>query len=215
MLKTDSSIIQPQTLSLLRELMLEPSLESFSLAGGTALALRLGHRNSVDLDLFSMHSFSVQKVEEQLARVFDFQTSGLEEDTLLGFIGKVKVDLIAHKYPLVQRIDFLDKIRFYSLPDIAAMKLNAIARSGQRIKDFLDIFFLLQQFSLNKMIDFYKVKYANSNEMIPLKALIYFEDLDWEMDRPELVSQVSDEALKSRLEEAVIHTDRIFQPLAD
>ena len=66
-----------------------------------------------------------------------------------------------------------------SLQDIIAMKLNAISGSGQRVKDFIDIFYLLQQFSLEQMVGFYKKKYQQYNELIVLKSLVYFDDIDF------------------------------------
>ncbi len=91
-----------------------------------------------------------------------------------------------------------------ALQDITAMKLNAIAVSGQRVKDFTDIFYLLQKFTLEQMIGFYKEKYTQYNELTVLKSLVYFDDIDFS-DWPVLVSEpgLRWETVKKRLETSV------------
>lgn len=87
--------VAPRTLELLKKLESEPSLAAFNLAGGTALALYLGHRKSVDLDLLSPQSFDAKKLEAFLADKYGFRTDFMETDTLKGTIDGVKVDCIA------------------------------------------------------------------------------------------------------------------------
>ena len=65
-----------------------------------------------------------------------------------------------------------------SIEDIIAMKLNAISTSGQRVKDFIDIYFLLDLYSLEEMLSFYKKKYSQYNEVIVLKSITWFEDVE-------------------------------------
>ncbi len=91
-----------------------------------------------------------------------------------------------------------------ALQDITAMKLNAIAVSGQRVKDFIDIFYLLQKFTLEQMVGFYKEKYTQYNELTVLKSLVYFDDIDFS-DWPVLVSEpgLRWETVKKRLETSV------------
>ena len=69
-------------------------------------------------------------------------------------------------------------IRLCSIEDIAAMKLSAITDNGTRIKDFIDLYYLLQHFSLKDIIQFYQAKYQSANTLFALKSISYFNDLD-------------------------------------
>ena len=90
--------VAPETLELLKRLESEPFMDSFSLAGGTALALYLGHRVSVDLDLFTPESFDEKQLEFSLRHKYGFQTKFTAQHTLKGTIGGVKIACIAHRY---------------------------------------------------------------------------------------------------------------------
>lgn len=80
--------------------------------------------------------------------------------------------------PLVDEPVTMENISMLSVEDIIAMKLNAISVSGQRVKDFIDIYYLLDHYSVEKMIGFYKKKYTHYNEINVLKSLCWFEDVD-------------------------------------
>ncbi|MBR1786434.1 MAG: nucleotidyl transferase AbiEii/AbiGii toxin family protein [Paludibacteraceae bacterium] len=154
-----------------------PQMEHFRLVGGTALALQLGHRISVDLDLFSQTPFDAQQLQENLEINHLLQTDYLAKGTVKGEINGVQIDCIEHNYPWIKPLVEEDGIRLASLEDISAMKLNAIAGNGTRIKDFIDVAELSSVFSLNQMLNFYEQKY-NANILIPLKAIIYFDDIN-------------------------------------
>ena len=166
------------TLDLLKQLQNKEYLRGFNLAGGTALALQIGHRTSVDIDLFSDFSFNTAYVLENLTNDFGFNLFFSSINTLRGSIKDVQVDIMAHRYPLIFTPVFLDNISLLSTEDIIAMKLNAITTNGQRVKDFIDIYFLLKKYTLAEMIGFYKRKYADYNEVNVLKSLTWYEDVD-------------------------------------
>lgn len=92
-------------------------------------------------------------------------------------VNNFKVDLVDYSYPLIAPIKKIDNLRLISKEDIAAMKLNAIADRGSK-KDFIDLYFLLQYFSLEEMLKFYKAKYDDGNVFLVLKSLNYFEDAE-------------------------------------
>jgi predicted nucleotidyltransferase component of viral defense system len=96
----------------------------------------------------------------------------------------------------------MDNIRLASLKDIAAMKLNAIQNRGSK-KDFVDIYYLLQQFSLNEILLFHQTKYPNRDSIIALKSLIYFNDAEPQPDC-ELTSPISWGNIKEFLEKEVL-----------
>ena len=170
--------VEPSTLELLIELQGKDYLQGFYLVGGTALALKIGHRKSVDLDLFSNSDFDAGYILENLAVDFQYKLFFSAGNTLKGRIGPVEVDIIAHRYPLIRRPVEIENITMLSVEDIAAMKLNAIAVSGQRSKDFIDVYYLLEEFSMKELISFYKEKYSQHNEVNILKSITWFEDVD-------------------------------------
>lgn len=169
--------IAPRTLELLKRIMLDESLPPFRLVGGTSLALQLGHRISIDLDLFTDESFDEQQVNDILRINYGFETDFIDKETVKGVIEGVRIDCIAHKYHWIYPFSNEEGIRIVSKEDICAMKLNAIAGNGTRIKDFIDIAFLSTYFTLEQMLGFYEEKY-HSNSMMPFKALTYFEDIN-------------------------------------
>jgi len=174
--------VDRSTLDLITGLQSKKYLEGFYLVGGTALALLLGHRRSLDIDLFADSDFDTLLLQEQLFHDFQFSSLFSAKNTLKGSIRNIKVDFIAHRYPLVAEPVVERGINLLSEMDIIAMKLNSIANSGQRAKDFIDIYFLLRKYKLREMISFYRQKYSLNNEMVVVKSLIWFEDAglsDW------------------------------------
>jgi len=207
----DISVIEEITLDLLEGLQKDPALDSFFLVGGTALALQLGHRLSIDLDFFTTESFDIQPLIDHLAAHYSFSLSATSKNTILGFVDQVKVDFITHPYALVEPLVLVEHLRLASLLDIGAMKLNAIANSGERYKDFIDVYYLLERFSLDQLLEAYAQKYLHSSPMIPLKAITYFDDLDMDIDPPVLKMPLEVDAVKERLMAAVESTGRIFR----
>ncbi|MGY0407575.1 MAG: nucleotidyl transferase AbiEii/AbiGii toxin family protein [Polaribacter sp.] len=92
-------------------------------------------------------------------------------------MGTVKIDCITHKYPLVEKIKVENGIRLYSMKDILAMKLSAIIDNGTRLKDFIDIACLSTELTLSVALSSYKHKYKNSNPIVPIQALVYYNDI--------------------------------------
>jgi len=178
MLYTQS--VEPSTLELLRSLQSRDYLKGFNLVGGTALALYLGHRTSIDIVLFSNFSFDPAQLIELIQQDYSLQLYSTAPDTLKGSIKNVNVDIIAHRYPYLNEPSDIEGIRILSEPDIIAMKLNAISVSGQRSKDFIDIYFILEEhkYGIVDLIRFYQMKYGQDGDMHVLKSLVYFDDVD-------------------------------------
>lgn len=138
--------IYPATLELLKKLMALPELQDFFLVGGTALALQMGHRISLDIDLFTQQDFDAQKLFLKLDNQFSISDLTEESNTLnfnITYPEKsneiVKIDLIKYPYPLIKPILNVENIRLLSVEDIIPMKLSAVAGRGSK-KDFYDIF---------------------------------------------------------------------------
>lgn len=173
-----TSTVEPHTLELLNRLMADEALYHFNLVGGTALSLQIGHRKSIDLDLFTHTDFSV---EHLLTHLIDegYQPSVLHnfKQTLIVEIEGVKLDFIRFRYPFAQPIQVIDTIRVASIQDIACMKIDAIAGLGRQ-KDFCDLYFLLDRFSLQDMMNWYEQMFQHSTLFHVYKSLTWFEDAD-------------------------------------
>lgn len=168
--------VSEKTLDILKKLMTDPVLENFILVGGTALSLRIGHRISIDLDMFTNMDFDQEKLNSYLQSTYHFSPDFIERNTLKGSVEGVALDLISHKYKYVDHITNIEGVRLGSLKDIAAMKLNAIINNGTREKDFIDVAFLGESLSFNQMAKAFEIKY-DTNPLMATKALLYHKDI--------------------------------------
>lgn len=205
-----TTTVEKQTLELLKQLQSQSELSNFYLAGGTALALYLGHRKSIDLDLFTPYPFDTTRLEHSLVTKFGFQGDYSEQNTLKGRIDDVKIDCITHPYPLLQNPLEEEGIRLYSQPDIIAMKLSAIADNGSRLKDFIDIAYLSTRYSFQEMLGFYVQKFPTSSPLRPLKGITYFDDIDHEETVVMLESTYSWQKITDRLQAMTAHQSKVF-----
>jgi hypothetical protein len=199
------STVEPTTLVLLKELLGISELKDFYLVGGTNLSLRYGHRISIDLDLFSNIDFSPNEISEVLFKKYRNENDFIRATTIGVFasIKGVKVDLIRnHFHPIIDPTEITDGIRLYSSKDIAAMKIQALLNRGAK-KDFFDLYELLQHFSLQEIIDFYRKKYPK--QILPIaipQVLTYFEDAE-ESEDPISLKNLSWEQIKKGLQKKV------------
>jgi predicted nucleotidyltransferase component of viral defense system len=152
--------------------------EPLRLVGGTALALHFGHRDSIDLDLFGNHALTNEEllhilVENDFDVIEKYTTKNIYACTC----NEIKVDIVNYDIDWSHAPIVEDGIKLASLEDITAMKLKAIAGRGSK-KDFVDIYFLLRHFSLNKMLELFQKKYPNIATLLVVKSLAYFVDAD-------------------------------------
>jgi hypothetical protein len=166
--------------NLLTQLAPAPALEDFALGGGTSLALRFGHRLSVDLDFFTTREFDTGHLTERLGIPGATQVNRAANSLTLD-AGGTKLDFLRHAYPLLAPPETLDGIRLLSVPDVAAMKLNAIANRGAK-KDFFDLFELQRHHPLSAMIEWFEKKYISADRFTVIRSLAWFEDADAEPD---------------------------------
>jgi hypothetical protein len=121
-------------------------------------------------------------VLEHLESIYKFNEQYRHANTLKGIIDGVAIDFIKHDYKLIEDPPMIQGIKMASKKDIAAMKVNAIAGNGTRVKDFIDIYFLLKDFNFKEIINFYLTKYNSRNDFHAIKSLTYFDDAiveDW------------------------------------
>ncbi len=172
----------------LNKLMKIEELKSFRLVGGTSLSLQIGHRMSVDIDLFTdapYDSIDFDRIDEVICSTFPTVEMGYGGNNSMGksyFVGTSKEDLVkldifytdSFVFPLLIE----QGIRFARLEEVAAMKLEVIGNNGRK-KDFWDLHELMDYFSLNQMIEFYEKRYPYSlmkKEII--SQLIFFDNAD-------------------------------------
>jgi hypothetical protein len=178
----------------------------FYLAGGTALALHLGHRKSVDLDWFSP-----KKIKDPVGLAHQFHEVGVPfvqdstaEGTLYGTVSRVRLSLIEYPFAMLEPTVLWPEggCNLAALPDIAAMKLAAVAQRGSK-KDFVDLHELSQRsIHLRAMLDWYRQKYKTDEVAHLLMSLTYFDDAN-KQDMPTMLHAVRWPAIKKMLLEWV------------
>jgi hypothetical protein len=154
--------------------------DDFYLAGGTALALQLGHRDSMDFDFFSKNNFSSGELFNKLKVAFDgFEMVKVQEekDTLTVLVdGKIKISFFTYPYILIKPVIKSEFINLASIEDIGLMKLSAI--TGRSVlKDYVDLYVILQKISLANLVPLCQKKYKDLDINLVLKSLVYFDDV--------------------------------------
>lgn len=174
-------------------------LKDFALVGGTNLSLRFGHRISDDLDLFINQPYDSDEIASLLQHKYENEITIVEKraHSILAYIKSVKVDLVLHRYPYLQPVETIDGIRLAAAPDISAMKLNAITRRGVK-KDFFDLSELLEHYTLEKMLQFFANKYANTDIGFVVRSLTYFVEADVSKD-PVMLKKTNWDKVKKKI----------------
>ena len=200
-----TSTVSEGTLDILKKIFQIKELENFYLVGDTNLSLRIGHRISVDIDLFSTVEFDKDHSIEILER--NFKTFSYKNNSnpirVYGFIDNVKMDLVRHHFfNKISDTIVVDGIRMFGDQDIMAMKSLAVLKRGVK-KDFYDINELLNHYSIEDFIISYKKKYINNSIPISVPyALTYFVDAD-ESEDPVCIRGLSWEQVKSNIQKVV------------
>jgi len=173
----------------------------FYLAGGSALALHLGHRISVDLDFFTPRPFDGAELAHRLGAVGMFVQEQRKKDTLLGTLDQIKVSFFCYPYPMLARRATVLNTEIASVSDIGAMKLEAIGTRGKK-RDFIDLYFICQAGnSLESVLEWYRAKYRGIqiNLVHYIKALTYFEEAEAD-PMPRMLKRVSWQTVKKFFE---------------
>lgn len=168
----------------LKRLKILPLLKKFKkdfyLGGGTALALQLGHRDSVDFDFFSKKDIDTQELFEDLRLVFKehkILKTQQEYNTLTVLISdSIKLSFFTYKYKLINKTINEKNIRLASIEDIGCMKLSAITGRASN-KDYIDIYYILQNVELKDLLKKASKKFPELDSNLILKSLIYFQDI--------------------------------------
>ena len=171
--------ILPDTLELLKRLSAQPEMQGMRLVGGTSLALQYGHRQSVDLDFFGQLTVSQDDILSMMERMGSYRLRNRTSSILQLIVDGVMVNIVDCRYPWIDDPVCHEGVTLASPKDIAAMKINAIKGRGSR-KDFIDIYLLLQHYSMDDLLAFYSQKYPNYSIFRALLSLTYFDDAESE-----------------------------------
>lgn len=194
--------ILPDTLELLKRLSAQPEMQGMRLVGGTALALQYGHRQSVDLDFFGTPGTDQDELLAMVERMGAYRLRNRTGNILQLIVNGIMVDIIDYsQYPWIDEPVCWEGITLASPKDIAAMKINAVEGRGTK-KDFIDIYLLLQHYSLDDLLAFYAQKYPNYSLFRALLSLNYFDDADPQA-MPKMFIPTSWEEMKTAISSAV------------
>lgn len=164
---------------LLDELGKQPLASIFYLAGGSAVALHLGHRISVDLDWFTeQNDYAAETLVQQLEAIGRLQVQQQSRGTLTGLLNDTRVSFFSYPCPLLEPLDELNGFQVANLVDLALMKIIAISQRGTK-RDFVDLFFICQNgYRLDELLNLIPTKYRRISypSYHLLRALTYFED---------------------------------------
>jgi hypothetical protein len=203
--------VEAGTLALIKRLSGDPVFKDFVLVGGTALSLQLGHRKSIDIDLFSANAFDAKAIGRHLDARYKGERIGVLSNGVFSLLDKIKVDMIAHQYPWIDAIKEAEGIRMASTKEIGAMKLHAIVHSGIRLKDYVDMHFLLERHALGELTTAYSAKYPEYNAAMARNALLYHGDIDFRNGVDLMRGTFNWPVIAKRLRKAVIDPKKIFQ----
>ncbi|MCM8784367.1 MAG: nucleotidyl transferase AbiEii/AbiGii toxin family protein [Candidatus Omnitrophica bacterium] len=174
------------------------------LAGGTALALQLGHRISYDLDFFTQEAFDENLLLPEVEEISGFHLERISWRTIIGNFKGVKFSIFYYKYPLFYPFKKFGMINVADISDVAVMKITAIACRGTK-RDFIDLYFICKEgISLKETLLLYNRKYKTltANLVHIQKSLVYFEDAE-EEEMPKMLKKVDWENVKEFFEREV------------
>lgn len=194
--------IFPDTLELLKKLSVQPELQGMRLVGGTSLALQYGHRQSVDLDFFGSPAVGQDDILSMIEKMGTCKLRNRTKNILQLIVNGVMIDIVDYsQYSWIDKPVCEDGLILASPKDIAALKINAIEGRGSR-KDFIDVYLLLQYYSLEELLKYYSQKYPNYSIFRALLSLTYFDDAENEA-MPKMFIPDSWDDIKTRIADVV------------
>ena len=170
------SVLSQKQIELLNKL--KDILPDCYMAGGTALALQLGHRTSLDFDFYTRDRFEIEELLVNFQKSFkQVRVESVAKDTLIIEVEGVSLSIFYYPYNLLRPLVHFNGVNLASIEDIAAMKMIAVSMRGKR-RDFVDSYYLLEKFTLDEIIKLTLKKYPSYQPMVILKGLIYFKDAE-------------------------------------
>ena len=194
------------TLELLKKLQSLSIFNEMRLVGGTSLALQIGHRKLIVIDLFGNLQVEYENLIDELKTIGQVVPLKNSKNIHSLLINDIKVDIVNYEYKWLENKIIHENIYLATIQDIAAMKLNAIIGRGSK-KDFIDLFFILKHYSLSETFKFYDDKYHDGSSFLVLKSLTYFEDAEIE-EMPYMFSDVTWQTVKDNIKK--VHAEYVL-----
>lgn len=179
-------------------------IKQFYLSGGTALALQLGYRESVDFDFFSETDFDPEEILKVIQKDFDVEIDQITKGTLNCRVKNIKLQFLRYPYKLLENFVDWNGINIASVVDIACSKMITVSVRGSK-KDYIDIYFLLQKYDLVELFEKMDKKYVglDFNKTHILKSLTYFNEAD-EQPMPRMHEKVDWDDIKKQISSKAI-----------
>lgn len=198
-----NNTLLPTTERVIHKIRGSTFLQPFYLSGGTALALHFGHRESEDLNFFTPDTFDPQHIQFEVQRFGWLDSIEIADGTFNAFLDTVKLQFLHYPYSLLEPTTDWKGLSISSVIDIACTKIITISIRGSK-KDFIDLYFLLQRFSLPELFENIDRKYRSTryNQAHLAKSLVYFEDAE-EQPMPRMFRDVQWEHIKATMIQAV------------
>jgi hypothetical protein len=177
--------------------------QGFYLAGGTGLALQMGHRTSVDVDLFTRDAFDPLLVRDALRGTPRLRILQLADNRLHAEVAAIPSSFLRYAYPLLFNARRYHGLAVADVRDIACMKVDAVSSRGSR-RDFVDLYFILREYRLAELLEWFDRKYESvaPSQVHLAKALTYFDDAELE-PMPHMLAAVNWSTVKEHLEREV------------
>ena len=176
--------VEEETYNLLKTIFSLPEIkQQFALAGGTGLALQLGHRKSIDLDIFSPKHFDIREIEIIISTTpgMNFELVNSNQKMLFAFINHIKCDFVQEPAKQIRPFIDHDGVKYFSVEDITAMKMHTICGRGKK-KDFFDMYALIETYGWQKMLEWFQEKYDSSQLYFLWRSITYFDDAEDDAD---------------------------------
>ena len=178
-------------------------LDDFGLVGGTAIALQIGHRRSIDFDFATLNDLNGEKIRNKIRGQYTIESILIDEANELSIVvNSVKLTFFKYPFPLDFAVKYKKSINMPDILSLAAMKAYALGRRA-KWKDYVDLFFFFKKYSLNdltsKASEIFRTEF---NEKLFREQLSYFEDIDYSEEIDYLEGfEVSNQVVKEYLKE--------------
>ncbi len=193
--------VKPKTLELLINLQKLDLLSQSRLVGGTALALQFGHRESIDIDLFGNIIAKTDEIKNEFSKIGKTEIISASKNINIFSVNNIKTDIVSYPFKWLFPAITEDNIIMADIRDVAAMKLSAITNRGSK-KDFIDLYYILKQYTFSEILTFYEKKYKEASPFLLLKSLVYFNDAEKE-PMPKMTNKIDWEIIKSAIRKEV------------
>jgi len=191
----------------------EPFYDNFHLVGGTSLSLQIGHRISDDIDLFTKDKLDKENIlryAQKIHKNVEILNDGEVIYQLYFPHIELKIDFVQYPYDLIEPVVRTDEgLHIIGKNDISAMKMSATGTRGYEAKDFVDLFYLLKEMSINTIIENFKKKYETENPIHYIRSMVYFDDV--KPDSWKAIRMISDSLNVDEIKDTLIKNVRDYE----